>query len=207
MKQRFSNRNGSQAMEWVQTLKNLRLLGLRRRPARTDMGMSKRDYVHAKTPKPPPEVPVRVCLKSQLMAALRQRVRPIVIEDHDVARPFARLLRARELRLRAVGGLVAETMCYALNRYYGANIDAHWYIGQYVLPGNIQKIILKPKTLGPLPIIALNADEGWSKDVSEAIAAKVREVADHEDQELTSGTLAFIEEHIGRISQPTLPLW
>jgi hypothetical protein len=59
----------------------------------------------------------------------------------------------------------------------------------------------------PLRIIALNADEGWSKDVSEAIAAKVREVADHEDQELTSGTLAFIEEHIGRISQPTLPLW
>ncbi|MGB8117286.1 MAG: hypothetical protein WCF56_00940, partial [Pseudolabrys sp.] len=55
--------------------------------------------------------------------------------------------------LRAVGGLVAETMCYALNRYYGANIDAHWYIGQYVLPGNIQKIILKPKTLGPLRII------------------------------------------------------
>jgi len=41
-------------------------------------------------------------------------------------------------------------MCYALNRYYGANIDAHWYIGQYVLPGNVQKIILKPKTL-PFP--------------------------------------------------------
>jgi hypothetical protein len=150
MNQRFSNRNGSQAMEWVQTLKHLRLLGLRRRPARTDMGMSKRDYVHAETPKPPPEVPVRVYLKSQLMAALRQRVRPIVIEDQDLARPFARLLRARELRLRAVGGLVAETMCYALNRYYGANIDAHWYIGQYVLPGNVQKIILKPKTL-PFP--------------------------------------------------------
>ena len=114
MNQRFSNRNGSQAMEWVQTLKHLRLLGLRRRPARTDMGMSKRDYVHAETPKPPPEVPVRVYLKSQLMAALRQRVRPIVIEYQDLARPFARLLRARELRLRAVGGLVAETMCYAL---------------------------------------------------------------------------------------------
>ena len=31
----------------------------------------------------------------------------------------------------------------------------------------------------PLRVIALNADEGWSKDVSEAIAAKVREVADH----------------------------
>ena len=44
---------------------------------------------------------MRVCLKSQLLAALRQRVRPIVIEeDHDLVRPFGRLLRAR----RAIGG-------------------------------------------------------------------------------------------------------
>jgi hypothetical protein len=54
---------------------------------------------------------------------------------------------------------------------------------------------------------ALNADEGWSRDVSEAIAAKVRDVAQHEGWELTSGTTSFIEAHIGRVSQPTLPLW
>src|SRR3954451_14465077 len=59
----------------------------------------------------------------------------------------------------------------------------------------------------PLRVLALNADEGWSRDVSETIAAKVRDVAAHEGRELTSGTLAFIEDHIGRALQPTLPLW
>ena len=59
----------------------------------------------------------------------------------------------------------------------------------------------------PLRVIALNADEGWWRDVSEAIAAKVRDVAEHEGRELSSGTLAFIEAHIGRVRQPTLPLW
>jgi hypothetical protein len=59
----------------------------------------------------------------------------------------------------------------------------------------------------PLQVLALNAREGWSRDVSEAIAAKVRDVAEHEGRELTSGTLAFIGDHIGRALQPTLPLW
>jgi hypothetical protein len=59
----------------------------------------------------------------------------------------------------------------------------------------------------PLRVIAVNAEEGWSRDVSESIAAKVREVAQLEDCELTSGTLAFIEMHTERAIQPTLPLW
>ena len=50
----------------------------------------------------------------------------------------------------------------------------------------------------PLRVIALNVDEGWSQDVSEAIAQKVREIAEHEDYELTQGTLDFIDAHIGR---------
>jgi hypothetical protein len=25
------------------------------------------------------------------------------------------------------------------------NIEAHWYMGRYVLPGNLEKVILKPK--------------------------------------------------------------
>jgi hypothetical protein len=62
-------------------------------------------------------------------------------------------------------------------------------------------------TSGPLRVIAINADEGWSRDVSEAMAAKVRDVAEHEGRELTPGTLAFIEAHVGRAIQPTLPLW
>ena len=60
---------------------------------------------------------------------------------------------------------------------------------------------------GPMRVLALNADEGWARDVSETTAAKVRHVAEHEGRELTSGTLAFIEDHIGRAIQPTLPLW
>jgi DNA polymerase III delta prime subunit len=44
------------------------------------------------------------------------------------------------------------------------------------------------------------------KDVSEAMARKVREIAEHEDYELTQGTLDFIDAHID-VRQPTLPLW
>ena len=117
--------------------------------------MLESNYINAEPPKPPPPVPVRVSLKSQLMAALRQNARPIVIEDHELARPFSRLLRSRELRVWVFGALVADTMSYAMRRSYGADIEAHWYIGQYVLPGNVQRIILKPKahplrTLGPV---------------------------------------------------------
>jgi hypothetical protein len=37
----------------------------------------------------------------------------------------------------------------------------------------------------PLRVIALNLDEGWSQDVSEAIAAKVRQVAHRADRRYT----------------------
>jgi hypothetical protein len=60
------------------------------------------DYAHAEVPKAQPEMPVRVFLNSQLIAALRQHARPIVIEDQVLARPFVRLLRARDLRLGTV---------------------------------------------------------------------------------------------------------
>jgi DNA polymerase III delta prime subunit len=39
------------------------------------------------------------------------------------------------------------------------------------------------------------------------MAHKVREIAEHEGYELTQGTLDFIDAHIGRVTQPTLPLW
>src|SRR5262245_10320373 len=104
------------------------------------------DYIQP--PKPLPPIPVRVSRRSQLTAALRQHARPIVIEDQGLARPFARLLRARELRLWAVGEFVADTMSHAIGRSYGANVEAHWYVGRYVLPGNVQKVILKPKPYG-----------------------------------------------------------
>jgi hypothetical protein len=37
----------------------------------------------------------------------------------------------------------------------------------------------------PLRVVALNVDEGWSQDVSEAMARKVLEIAEREDYELT----------------------
>jgi hypothetical protein len=57
----------------------------------------------------------------------------------------------------------------------------------------------------PLRVIAVNAE--WSRDVSEEIAAKVRDVAEHDEIELTNATLDFIEMHTDRVRQPTLPLW
>ena len=116
--------------------------------------MLENDYIRAELPKAPPPAPVRVSRKSQFMAALQQHARPIVIEDQDLARPFARLIRARELRLMAL--VVAETMSYAIKRYYGVDIEAHWYIGRYVLPGNVQKVILKPKALSPRTLLDMS---------------------------------------------------
>jgi hypothetical protein len=121
------------------------------------VGMLESDYIHAASPRPPPPIPVRVFRRSQLRAALRQHARPIVIEDQELARPFARLLRARQLRLWALGEFVADTMSYAIGRSYGANIEADWYIARYVLPGNVQKVILKPKQFGYNAPTAANA--------------------------------------------------
>ena len=50
----------------------------------------------------------------------------------------------------------------------------------------------------PLRVVALNADEGWARDVSERIAAKVQEVAQRERLDLTGDTRAFIEAHSER---------
>jgi hypothetical protein len=58
------------------------------------------DYIHADLPKRLPPMPVRVSCRSQLTAALRQHARPIVIEDQELARPFARLLRVRNCDCR-----------------------------------------------------------------------------------------------------------
>jgi hypothetical protein len=107
--------------------------------------MLESDYIHPRPPKLPPPLPVRVSRSSQLIAALRQHARPIVIEDQKLAAPFARLLRARELRSLGGSEFVADAMSSAIGRSYGANIEAHWYMGRYVLPGNVEKVILKPK--------------------------------------------------------------
>ena len=69
----------------------------------------------------------RVCVsrRSQLTAALRQHARPIVIEDQELAGPFVRLLRARQLRLWGLGEFVANTMSCGIDQSYGANVESH----------------------------------------------------------------------------------
>jgi hypothetical protein len=57
----------------------------------------------------------------------------------------------------------------------------------------------------PLRVVALNVSESWSRDVSEAMAYRVREIAEREDYELTEGTLQFLEAHSPSVVQPTLP--
>ena len=51
------------------------------------------------------------------------------------------------MKLRPLGAVVAEIASYAIRRSYGSDIEAYWYIGGYVLPGNVQKVILKSKAL------------------------------------------------------------
>ena len=75
--------------------------------------MLETDYVHAELPKLPPPVPVRVSRQSQLRTALLRHESLIVIEDQDLARPFVRLLRTRDMKLRPLGAFVAEIASYA----------------------------------------------------------------------------------------------
>ena len=39
-------------------------------------------------------------------------------------------------------------MSCGIDQSYGANVEADWYVGRYILPGNVQKVILKPKPYG-----------------------------------------------------------
>jgi hypothetical protein len=60
----------------------------------------------------------------------------------------------------------------------------------------------------PVRVVALNVEEGWVRDVSQLIAAKVQNVARRDGQELTGGTRAFIEAHSDPADQQqVLPLW
>ena len=62
--------------------------------------------------------------------------------------------------------------------------------------------------LRPVRVLALNVEEGWVRDVSQVIAAKVRDVARRDGQGLTGGTRGFIEAHSDPADQQqVLPLW
>src|SRR5262249_42993752 len=59
----------------------------------------------------------------------------------------------------------------------------------------------------PVRVLALNVEEGWVRDVSQIIAAKVRDMARDAERELTSGTLDYIDAHSGLADRQQLPLW
>jgi hypothetical protein len=60
----------------------------------------------------------------------------------------------------------------------------------------------------PVRVLALNVEEGWVRDVSEIIAAKVQDVARREEQRLAAGTRTFVEAHSEATDeQQMLPLW
>jgi len=54
-------------------------------------------------------------------------------------------------------------------------------------------------------VLALNVEEGWVRDVSEVIAAKVRDVARRDGQGLTGGTRDFVEAHSDPADEQQVP--
>src|SRR5262249_17659150 len=53
--------------------------------------------------------------------------------------------------------------------------------------------LLEGQYTRPVRVLALNVEEGWVRDVSRVIAAKVQDVARHNGQGVTRGTRDFIE--------------
>jgi len=49
----------------------------------------------------------------------------------------------------------------------------------------------------PQKIIAFNADEGWSRDVSEEIANKALKIIERDQRSVSPSTKQFIERHLG----------
>jgi hypothetical protein len=56
-----------------------------------------------------------------------------------------------------------------------------------------------------LRVVAFNAAEGWSRDVSEDIAGEIIDRAYDADETLTEGTKRFIDRHIDQERRPPAP--
>jgi hypothetical protein len=54
-------------------------------------------------------------------------------------------------------------------------------------------------------VLAFNAAEGWSRDVSEDIAGEIIDRAYDADETLTEGTKRFIDRHIDQERRPSAP--
>jgi hypothetical protein len=56
-----------------------------------------------------------------------------------------------------------------------------------------------------LRVVAFNAAEGWSKDVSEDVAGEIIDRAYDADETLTEGTKRFVDRHIDMERRPSAP--
>jgi hypothetical protein len=56
----------------------------------------------------------------------------------------------------------------------------------------------------PLEVVAFNVSDGWSRDVSEGIAALVVERARSEERPLSEGARRFVEKHLDEELEPEL---
>jgi hypothetical protein len=56
-----------------------------------------------------------------------------------------------------------------------------------------------------LRVVAFNAAEGWSRDVSEDIAGEIVDRAYDADETLTEGTKRFIDRHLDNERRPRAP--
>ena len=76
------------------------------------------------------------------------------------------------------------------------------------VPSTVVRNLLDGQYNRPVRVLALNVEEGWVRDVSQVIAAKVRDVARRNGQALTRGTRDFIDAHSDPADQQqVLPLW
>lgn len=70
---------------------------------------------------------------------------------------------------------------------------------------DVETIILSMASGSPLSVIAFNVNEGWCRDVSEAIARQLSIQASNEGWQLPESALAFIDRHIEVADQKILP--
>jgi hypothetical protein len=75
---------------------------------------------------------VRVTRPDELPAALRQRTKPVVIENDELERRFSALERWHTIRLFGIGVIVATLLTIAMALQYKLDLSwsYHWKIGR-----------------------------------------------------------------------------
>src|SRR5437879_5571225 len=63
--------------------------------------------------------------------------------------------------------------------------------------------LLQGQYANPIRVVAFNVEEGWSRDVSEDIAAAVQRRAEREQRTLARETQDFVEFHLGLMAART----